>query len=48
MGSSGLKIVCFNRRYYIRHPQFDSYFEFLGEHIVRTIPTEPEKYQSTP
>jgi hypothetical protein len=48
MGSSGLEIVRFNRRYYLRHHQLDRYFEFLGEQIVRTIPTDPEKYQSTP
>jgi hypothetical protein len=47
MGTRGLEIVRFRRRYYIRYHQYDSYFEGLGAKIV-SIPTDPEGYHSTP
>ncbi|PYH90598.1 hypothetical protein BO71DRAFT_361171 [Aspergillus ellipticus CBS 707.79] len=45
MGTRGLEIVRFNKRYYIRYHQFDSYFEGLGAEIIANIPTDPEEYQ---
>ena len=47
MGTRGLEIVRFRGRYYIRWHRFDSYFEGLGAKIVASIPTDPEKYNST-
>ena len=47
MGTRGLKIVRFRGRYYIRHNQYDSYFEGLGAEIVASVPFDPEEYQST-
>ncbi|PLN85269.1 hypothetical protein BDW42DRAFT_1827 [Aspergillus taichungensis] len=44
MGTRGLEIVRFRRRYYIRYHRLDSYFEGLGAKIVASIPTNPEKY----
>ncbi|PWY91871.1 hypothetical protein BO94DRAFT_583791 [Aspergillus sclerotioniger CBS 115572] len=46
MGTRGLEIVRFNRRYYIRYNQYDSYYEGLGAQIVASIPTDPEEYQT--
>lgn len=46
MGTRGLEIVRFNRRYYIRYNRLDSYYEGLGAEIVARIPTDPNKYQS--
>lgn len=46
MGTRGLEIVRFNKRYYIRYHQYDSYFESLGAKIVASIPTSAEEYQS--
>jgi hypothetical protein len=48
MGTRGLEIVRFRGRYYVRHHQFDSYYEGLGAQIVGSIPTDPDEYQSTP
>lgn len=48
MGTRGLDIVRFRRRYYIRYHQFDSYFEGLGAKIVASIPPDPKAYQGTP
>ncbi|KAH8749861.1 hypothetical protein F5883DRAFT_228310 [Diaporthe sp. PMI_573] len=45
MGTRGLEIVRFRRRYYIRHHQYDSYFEGLGAEIVASIPADPKGYQ---
>ncbi|KAJ5569538.1 uncharacterized protein N7459_008968 [Penicillium hispanicum] len=44
MGTRGLEIVRFRRRYYIRYHQYDSYFEGLGAKIVASIPADPEGY----
>ncbi|KAJ8098163.1 hypothetical protein POJ06DRAFT_270141 [Lipomyces tetrasporus] len=44
MGTRGLEIVRFRRRYYIRWHQYDSYFEGLGAKIVASIPANPEQY----
>ncbi|KAJ6126033.1 hypothetical protein N7471_010526 [Penicillium samsonianum] len=48
MGTRGLEIVRFRRRYYIRYHQYDSYFEGLGAKIVGSIPTDPEGYHKWP
>ncbi|KAK9234066.1 hypothetical protein V1525DRAFT_84427 [Lipomyces kononenkoae] len=45
MGTRGLEIVRFRRRYYIHWHRYDSYFEGLGAQIVASIPTDPEEYQ---
>ncbi|KAK9320293.1 hypothetical protein V1517DRAFT_375748 [Lipomyces orientalis] len=45
MGTRGLEIVRFRRRYYIRFHQYDSYFEGLGAKIIAGIPADPEEYQ---
>ena len=47
MGTRGLIIVRFNRRYYARYNHSDSYFEALGSWIVAEIPTDPEEYRGT-
>ncbi|KAL4860601.1 hypothetical protein BDV12DRAFT_209053 [Aspergillus spectabilis] len=44
MGTRGLEIVRFRRRYYIRYHQYDSYFEGLGAKIVSRIPANPKEY----
>ena len=46
MGTSGLEIVRFHGRYYIRYHQYDGYFQGVGAQIVGGIPTEPDEYQS--
>lgn len=48
MGTRGLEIVRFRRRYYIRFNRFDSYYEGLGANIVARIPASPEEYHSMP
>ncbi|KJZ70845.1 hypothetical protein HIM_09759 [Hirsutella minnesotensis 3608] len=45
MGTRGLEIVRFRKRYYIRYHQYDSYYEGLGAHIVARIPADPAEYQ---
>ena len=47
MGTRGLEIVRFRRRYYVRYHRLDSYFEGLGAKIIASIPTNPEEYDST-
>ncbi|KAL4926646.1 uncharacterized protein BDV17DRAFT_299568 [Aspergillus undulatus] len=44
MGTRGLEIVRFRRRYYIRYHRLDSYFEGLGAKIIASIPTDPKEY----
>ncbi|KAL4738172.1 hypothetical protein BDV11DRAFT_216133 [Aspergillus similis] len=46
MGTRGLEIVRFHKRYYIRYNQYDSYFDGLGAKIVASIPTDPEEYRA--
>ncbi|KID95143.1 F-box domain-containing protein, partial [Metarhizium majus ARSEF 297] len=46
MGTRGLIIVRFNRRYYARYNHLDSYFEALGSWIVAEIPTDSEEYRA--
>ena len=46
MGTRGLEVVRFRKRYYIRYHQYDSYFEGLGAKIVASIPADPAEYQS--
>ncbi|GJN75052.1 F-box domain-containingprotein [Purpureocillium lilacinum] len=45
MGTGGLEVVRFRKRYYIRYHQYDSYFEGLGAKIVASIPADPAEYQ---
>ncbi len=45
MGTRGLLIVRFRKRYYIQYNQFDSHFDGLGAKIVARIPSDPEEYQ---
>lgn len=45
MGTRGYHIVRFRGRYYIRHKQYDSYYEGLGRQVVDSIPSDPEHYQ---
>ncbi|GKZ31076.1 hypothetical protein AbraIFM66950_011135 [Aspergillus brasiliensis] len=45
MGTRGLEVVRYNRRYYIRYHQYDSYYEGLGAKIIAKIPTDPQEYQ---
>ncbi|KAE8347051.1 hypothetical protein BDV24DRAFT_174605 [Aspergillus arachidicola] len=47
MGTRGLEIVRFHRRYYVRYHKYDSYFDGLGAKIVASIPTDPEGYQKS-
>lgn len=46
MGTRGLEIVRFRKRYYIRYRQLDSYYEGLGAQIVGSIPTDSAGYES--
>lgn len=46
MGTRGLEVVRFRKRYYMRYHQYDSYFEGLGTKIVASIPADPAEYQS--
>jgi hypothetical protein len=48
MGTRSLVIVCFWRRYYIHHYQFDGDFGGVGAKVVASIPANPEEYQSMP
>jgi len=48
MGTRGLEIVRFRRRYYITYHQYDSGLEDLGAQIVASIPSDPDEYQSMP
>lgn len=45
MGTRGLRIVRFRKRYYVRYNQYDSYYEGLGADIVGSIPANPEEYK---
>ncbi|XXG97101.1 hypothetical protein Hte_003396 [Hypoxylon texense] len=45
MGTRGLEVVRFRKRYYIRWNKYDSYFEGLGAEIVARIPEDPEEYR---
>ena len=46
MGTRGLEVVRFRKRYYMRYHQYDSYFEGLGTKIVASIHADPAEYQS--
>lgn len=46
MGTRGLEVVRFHRRYYTRYHHYDSYFEGLGVRIIKDIPRYPEGYES--
>lgn len=46
MGTRGLEIVRFRKRYYIRYHQYDSYYEGLGAQIVGSIPADSAGYES--
>ena len=45
MGTRGLRVVRFRKRYYQFYQQLDSYPEYLGSKIAATIPTDAVKYQ---
>ncbi|KAI9653316.1 MAG: hypothetical protein M1821_007640 [Bathelium mastoideum] len=45
MGTRGLQIVRFHKRYYIQYEQYDSDIELLGARIVASIPSDPGEYQ---
>ena len=45
MGTRGLRVVRFRKRYYIFYNQWDSYPEGLGKTIANEIPTDTAKYQ---
>lgn len=45
MGTHGLKIVRFRKRYYVYWNRLDSHFEGFGAEIVASIPEDPEEYQ---
>ncbi len=45
MGTRGLRIVRFRKRYYIFYNQYDSYPSGLGKQVVAEIPTDAVKYQ---
>ena len=45
MGTRGLRVVRFRKRYYSFFNQYDSYPEGLGKKIVAEIPTDAVKYQ---
>ncbi|OAA63430.1 hypothetical protein SPI_03593 [Niveomyces insectorum RCEF 264] len=45
MGTRGLYIVRFRKRYYVRYNQYDSYYEGLGAKVVASIPAEPGEYE---
>ncbi|KAL4945268.1 hypothetical protein BDV06DRAFT_231429 [Aspergillus oleicola] len=44
MGTPGLEIVRFRKRYYSRYHRLDGYFEGLGAKIIASIPTDPKEY----
>lgn len=45
MGTRGLRVVRFRKRYYISYHQYDSYPDGLGKQIEAEIPSDAEKYQ---
>ncbi|KAL9033475.1 MAG: hypothetical protein Q9214_007499, partial [Letrouitia sp. 1 TL-2023] len=45
MGTRGLKVYRFRKRYYIFYNQYDSYPEGLGKTLVQEIPADPEEYK---
>ena len=45
MGTRGLRVVRFRKRYYQFYQQFDSYPTGLGSEVAANIPTDPVKYQ---
>ena len=45
MGTRGLRVVRFRKRYYQFYQQFDSYPEGLGSEVAASIPADAVKYQ---
>lgn len=45
MGTRGLRVVRFRKRYYIFYHQYDSYPDGLGKQVATEIPTDAAKYQ---
>ena len=45
MGTRGLRVVRFRKRYYQFYQQFDSYPTGLGSEVAATIPTDAVKYK---
>ena len=46
MGTRGLRVYRFHKRYYVFYNHWDSYPEGLGEKIVQEIPQDPAAYQA--
>ncbi len=46
MGTHGLKIVRFRKRYYVYWNRLDSHFEGFGAEIVASIPEDPDEHQN--
>ena len=46
MGTRGLKVYRFRKRYYAFYNHWDSYPDGLGKQIVSDIPADPSKYQA--
>ena len=45
MGTRGLKVWRYRKRYYATYNHWDSYPKGLGKELVSDIPTDPEAYQ---
>lgn len=45
MGTRGLRVVRFRKRYYIFYHQYDSYPDGLGKQVASEIPTDAAEYQ---
>ncbi|KAI4114183.1 MAG: hypothetical protein LQ338_008037, partial [Usnochroma carphineum] len=45
MGTSGLRIIKFRGRYWVFHNYYHSYLEGMGDSLVHSIPSDPERYQ---
>ena len=46
MGTRGLRVFRFRKRYYVFYNHYDSYPEGLGKQIVADIPADPAKFQA--
>lgn len=45
MGTRGLRVVRFRKRYYVFYNQYDSYPEGLGNEVTAEVPIDAAKYQ---
>ena len=46
MGTSSVKVVRYDGRYYVYHNQYDGDLRYVGSEIVSMIPTDPDGYRS--